>query len=98
MAQAAVAVHWELSFRARALDNQVYLLGCAPARDLTASYHSWGHSIVTDPWGTVTAQLAEAEGILFAELDLEKVETIRKELPLLRHRRTDVYELREVRK
>ena len=91
-------VHWELSFRARALDNQVYLLGCAPARDLTASYHSWGHSIVTDPWGTVTAQLAEAEGILFAELDLEKVETIRKELPLLRHRRTDVYELREVRK
>ena len=46
--------HWELSFRARALDNQIYMLGCAPARNPAASYISWGHSIFTDPWGRVS--------------------------------------------
>lgn len=83
--------HWELSFRARALDNQVFMAGCAPARDLNASYHSWGHSIVTDPWGTVLGQLEEKEGILTVELDFSKVEKVRRELPLLKHRRTDLY-------
>lgn len=83
--------HWELSFRARALDNQVFMAGCAPARDLGASYHSWGHSIVTDPWGTVLGQLDEKEGILTMDLDFAKVEKVRRELPLLKHRRTDIY-------
>ena len=88
--------HWELSFRARALDNQIYMAGCAPARDLGASYHSWGHSIVTDPWGTVLGQLDEKEGILTAELNFSRVEKIRQELPLLKHRRTDLYGLRSL--
>ena len=48
--------HWELTFRARALDNQIYMLGCAPARDTQAGYISWGHSIVTDSWGKVMKQ------------------------------------------
>lgn len=86
-------VHWELSFRARALDNQIFMAGCAPARDPDASYHSWGHSIVTDPWGAVLGQLDENEGILTVELDFAKVEKIRRELPLLQHRRTDLYGL-----
>lgn len=51
--------HWELSFRTRALDNQIYMVGCAPARDVSAGYISWGHSIVTDPWGRVTDMLDE---------------------------------------
>ncbi len=83
--------HWELSFRARALDNQIFMAGCAPARDTNASYHSWGHSIVTDPWGTVLGQLEEKEDILTVELDFSKVEKVRRELPLLKHRRTDLY-------
>ncbi|MBR3911020.1 MAG: carbon-nitrogen hydrolase family protein, partial [Anaerotignum sp.] len=45
--------HWELSFRMRALDNQVFMIGCAPARDMESSYTAWGHSIATDPWGFV---------------------------------------------
>lgn len=85
--------HWELTFRARALDDQVYMLGAAPARDYGAPYHSYGHSIITAPWGNVVAQLDEQEGILFGELDLEQVAKVRRELPLLRHRRTDVYTL-----
>ena len=90
--------HWELSFRARALDNQIYLFGCAPARDMDASYHSWGNSIATNPWGEVMAQLDETEGILFAHADFEREDAIRDQLPLLRHRRVDLYELREIKK
>ena len=85
--------HWELSFRMRALDNQVFMIGCAPARDMDAAYHAWGHSIVTDPWGSVVEQLDEKEGILTVELDLSRVEDIREQLPLLKHRRTDIYKI-----
>ena len=85
--------HWELSFRTRALDNQIYMVGCAPARDVSAGYISWGHSIVTDPWGRVTGMLDENEGILLAELDMDYEEQVREELPLLKSRRTDIYQL-----
>lgn len=85
--------HWELSFRMRALDQQIYMIGCAPARDADSSYTAWGHSIVTDPWGAVVEQMDETEGILTVELDLEKVEKIREQLPLLKHNRTDLYRL-----
>ena len=83
--------HWELSFRTRALDNQIYMVGCAPARDVSAGYISWGHSIVTDPWGTVLDILDEKEGILLAELDMDYEEQVREELPLLKSRRKDMY-------
>ena len=83
--------HWEMSFRMRALDNQVFMVGCAPARDMASSYTAWGHSIVTDPWGSVVEQLDAKEDILTVELDFEKVEKVREQLPLLKHRRTDLY-------
>lgn len=85
--------HWELSFRTRALDNQIYMVGCAPARDVLAGYISWGHSIVTDPWGRVTDMLDEKKGILLAELDMDYEEQVREELPLLKSRRKDIYQL-----
>ncbi len=84
--------HWHLSFRARALDNQLFMAGCSPARDLNASYHAYGHSLVTDPWGEVLGQLDEAEGILEITVDLEDCEPIRQGLPLLSSRRLDVYD------
>ena len=85
--------HWELSFRTRALDNQIYMVGCAPARDVSAGYISWGHSIVTDPWGRVIDMLDEKKGILLAELDMDYEEQVREELPLLKSRRKDMYQL-----
>lgn len=85
--------HWELSFRTRALDNQIYMVGCAPARDVSAGYISWGHSIVTDPWGRVPDMLDEKKGILLAELDMDYEEQVREELPLLKSRRKDIYQL-----
>lgn len=85
--------HWETLFRARALDNQVYTLGCAPARDEAASYVSYGNSIAVSPWGDVVGRLGAEEGTLLVELDWEREAKVRRELPLLKHRRTDVYEI-----
>lgn len=86
--------HWELLFRQRAVDNQVYTVGVAPARDPAASYQSWGHSIVCSPWGEVLMQADEKESVAITSLDLDRVDEIRRQLPLLLQRRTDVYRLK----
>lgn len=88
--------HWELTFRARALDNQVFAVGVAPARDLTAGYISYANSIVTDPWGDVVARMGVEEGVQLAELDLSLVDRVRRQLPLLAQRRQDLYRLEGV--
>ena len=88
--------HWEISFRVRALDNQIYMLGCAPVRDPSTGYTSWGHSILTDPWGRVVKKLDEKEGILLETIDLEYEDAVRQQLPLLKHRRQDLYRLEKV--
>lgn len=86
-------IHWELMFRAQAMFNQVFVLGTAPARDAAADYQSWGHSIAVDPWGVTLSQMEEQEGGQVIDIDLAEVERIREQIPLLRHRRTDVYTL-----
>lgn len=89
--------HWEMLFRARAVDNQVYTLGCAPARDPQAGYVSYGNSLAVSPWGEVIARLGAEAGVLYADLDLERVEQVRGQLPLLKQRRTDLYELKDLK-
>ncbi|MFZ7120747.1 MAG: carbon-nitrogen hydrolase family protein [Eubacteriaceae bacterium] len=89
-------VHWEISFRMRALDNQVYALGCSPARNEKAKYISYANSIITNPWGEVVNKLEEKEGILIQEIDLNLIDKVRGELPLLRHIRKDLYKIIEV--
>lgn len=88
--------HWELNFRARALDNQVYTIGVAPARDLESSYHSYGNSIVVSPWGNVLNRMDEKEGYKIQEIDLDYVKKVRNELPLLKHLRNDIYNLNKI--
>lgn len=83
--------HWELLFRSRAVDNQIYMVGCASATNFQQKYHSWGHSIVTDPWGNIMGQLGTEEGLLTVDIDFQYVEKVRQELPLLYHRRKDLY-------
>ncbi|QIB26808.1 carbon-nitrogen hydrolase family protein [Caloranaerobacter azorensis] len=85
--------HWELLFRARALDNQVYMAAAAPARDENASYISYGNSIITDPWGSIVGKLDEKEGILIKEIDLNRIDEIREQLPILKHLRKDLYQI-----
>ena len=83
--------HWELLFRTRAVDNQVFTVGCAPARDYSISYISYGNSIVVDPWGDVVGRLDDGEGYLLGEVDLSEVQKIREQLPVNKQRRKDVY-------
>ncbi|KAK5109914.1 hypothetical protein LTR62_006403 [Meristemomyces frigidus] len=84
-------LHWELQARARAMDNQVYVGLCSPARDMKADYNAWGHSMIVDPNAEILAQLEEKEDILYADLDTEKIEETRKSIPIYSQRRFDVY-------
>lgn len=83
--------HWHISARVRALDNQVYMLLCSPARDMTGVYVAYGHSLVTSPWGDIVGQLGSEEGIMCAEIDRGHIKKIREQLPLLKHRRPELY-------
>ena len=86
--------HWELLFRQRAVDNQLFTVGTSPARDEAGSYVAWGHSIVCDPWGSVIRQCGAGEEIAVTDLDLTRIAAVRRQLPILSARRTDVYQLR----
>lgn len=87
--------HWELLFRSRALDNQVFCIGVAPALNIDASYHSYGHSIAVNPWGEVIAQAGEKEELVICEIDLSEIKKVREELPVLKNKRKDLYEVIE---
>ena len=87
--------HWDIMFRCRALDNQCYMVGTSVARDETAEYVAWGHSLLVSPWGNIVEQLDEKEGMLISDIDLAYVDKIREELPLLSARRMDVYSITE---
>lgn len=88
--------HWELNYRARALDNQVYTIGVAPARDMESSYHSYGNSIIVSPWGNIVNIMDEKEGYFIQEIDIDYVKKVREELPLLKQVRKDVYLLNTI--
>ena len=84
-------LHWKLQGQARAMDNQVYVALCSPARDESASYHAWGHSLVCDPMAKVLVEAAEGEEIVYAVLNGEAIEETRKGIPIYGQRRYDVY-------
>ena len=85
--------HWELLFRSRALDNQVFTIGVAPALNKDASYHSYGHSIAVNPWGEVIMQADTKEELLITEIDLNEIKKVRDEIPILKNKRNDIYNL-----
>lgn len=75
-------LHWELLFRARAVDEQIFTFGCAPARDDGAGYVSYGNSIAVSPWGRVIACAAEGERVLEVEIDPSEVRQVRAQIPI----------------
>ena len=84
-------VHWSLAFRMRALDNQCFIAGCSPARDETASYVAYGHSLVSDPWGNLLTEFDEKAGVQVVTIDLADLDKYRAQIPILAGRRTDLY-------
>ena len=85
--------HWDLTMRARALDNQVYFAACSPARDMDGVYQAYGNSCIASPWGDFIAHADEKETIIYGDIDTEYVDGIRQQLPLLKHRRKELYNL-----
>jgi omega-amidase len=83
--------HWKTTVRARAIDNQCYLAAASQSKNEDLSYVAYGHSLVVDPWGRVLAEAGYSEEIIYADIKRSLVNKIRKELPLLENRRTDIY-------
>ncbi|KAI1128815.1 carbon-nitrogen hydrolase [Nemania abortiva] len=84
-------MHWRLLGQARAMDNQCYVALCSPARDMGATYHAWGHSLIVDPLAQVVVEAEESETIVTWELDGAKIDETRKNIPISSQRRFDVY-------
>ena len=83
--------HWDLMTRARAVDNEVRVVGAEAARDPDGPFQCWGHSIIVSPYGEIIAQANEQEQILYGDIDLNQVERVRSQLPTFLKLRDDLY-------
>jgi omega-amidase len=88
-------VHWELLQKARAVDNQLFVAACSPARNPESSYQAWGHSTVVGPFAEVLATTDEKPSIVYAHLDYAQLEERRSNMPLATQRRHDLYGLED---
>jgi predicted amidohydrolase len=79
--------HWEVLLRARAIENLSYVLAPAQVGHHGGGRSSHGQAMIVDPWGAVVAQVPDGEGVALAELDFDRLERLRRELPALRHAR-----------
>lgn len=84
-------MHWSLLARARAVDNQLYVGLCSPARDMEATYHAWGHSLIANPAAEVLVEAEDKETIVYANLDNDTIQSTRKGIPVCTQRRFDLY-------
>jgi deaminated glutathione amidase len=83
--------HWEPLLRARAIENQAFVVAAGQHGRHDDGNESYGRSMIVDPWGLVLAQAPDGEGLAVADLDFAEMERIRGRLPALRHRRPEVY-------
>lgn len=79
--------HWEILVRARAIENQVFMIAPAQTGGHPGGRRTYGHSLIVDPWGDILTEIPEGEGVALAELDLDRLEELRKAMPCLEHRR-----------
>ncbi len=79
--------HWEILLRARAIENQCYVLAAAQGGKHVNGRRTWGHSMLVDPWGEIRAVLPEGEGVVLGEIDDAQMASVRENLPALRHRK-----------
>lgn len=84
--------HWELLIRARAIENQCFVIAPNQIGSHPGGFRSGGRSLIVDPWGLVLAGAPDSETAIVAELDLDRIEEVRSQIPALSHRRPEVYE------
>lgn len=80
------SAHWEVLLRARAIENQAYVIASAQGGVHENGRRTWGHSMVIDPWGQVLALQAEGPGVVLADIDMARLRQVREQLPSLQHR------------
>ncbi|MBO4790068.1 MAG: carbon-nitrogen hydrolase family protein [Oxalobacter sp.] len=80
-------VHWEILLRARAIENQTYILAAAQGGRHPTGRRTWGHSMLIDPWGQIRSVCIEGEGMAIGDIDARLISSIREKLPALKHRR-----------
>ena len=83
--------HWEVLLRARAIENQVFVVAAGQIGDAPPHYRSFGRSMIVDPWGVVLAQAPDTECFVIADLDLAVQDEMRQSVPSLRNRRPAAY-------
>ena len=79
------AAHWHLLLRARAVENQAWLVAPAQWGRHNEKRESYGHSLIVDPWGTIVGERADGDGVVLAQLDGATVELRRTQMPCLSH-------------
>lgn len=89
-------MHWEIMQKARAIENQCYMLAADQTGLIKENEYNLGHSMVISPWGDVIGGLEEEEGCILAELDLDKLRELRKNFPLLSDRRNQIFNIKEI--
>lgn len=85
-------LHWQLLQRARAVDNQVYVVTCSPARHKSAGYVAYGHSHVIAPMGEVIGDAGEGDNVIVVDIDMNQVESMRQGIPCWSQKRFDLYD------
>jgi len=83
--------HWGTLVRARAIENQSFVLAANQVGKAAPEFDSWGHSVIADPWGEVIAGLEGGEGVATADLDFDSLNEIRRKLPALDQRRPELF-------
>jgi predicted amidohydrolase len=81
------AHHWEILLRARAIENQVYVVAPNQIGRGTSGVANFGHSLIVDPWGTPIARASNQDAVVVGEIDLDYLAKVRRELPCLEHRK-----------
>lgn len=79
--------HWEILLRARAIENQAYVIASAQGGHHENGRHTWGQTMVIDPWGQILGEHKEGSGLVVCELDPGRVQSVRQRLPALQHRK-----------
>lgn len=80
-------LHWDVTFRSRAIDNQLFIVGSSPSNDSFGQYHPYGHSLVVDPYGKIIKQLNGQEGIMQVEITLDLINEVRRRIPIVKNQK-----------
>ena len=91
-------LHWETLLRARAIDNQFFVVATSPSQIDNPYYVAWGHSMIVDPWGKILNQAGTDEKIIYGNLDSQSITSVREQIPILFNKRDDIYQTTYVKK